>query len=296
MSPRRVPIVSLSKRAFHSTPHIQGPNPLFHLQGLSTSRETQWLSKASGLSRVEHSPGLQLLRSEAELQQSATAAIRSAPSTSPNTYPPPLPARRAAKFDRPSPPPRNDAVFVKPWVQKMRRELEDMDKALTRHTILKQAYGGSSGASTLQAEDALAREYEKHIDRQEREIATLRRRLDELRAIWSSDLQTAAAVKQTINNYKERAEAAGALAIVVATLLGGALYYQHTHPPTLPVSETPPSSAPNVASEPVLSVSSLRAKAKAKETLAMAQQQQPSGAETKKAASDRPARGFFWQA
>ncbi|KAI9694187.1 MAG: hypothetical protein M1822_003458 [Bathelium mastoideum] len=51
-------------RQFHQTP-LQSSSPLFHLAALSASREGQFISKASGISRVDYSPNSQLLRAEA---------------------------------------------------------------------------------------------------------------------------------------------------------------------------------------------------------------------------------------
>jgi hypothetical protein len=54
---------SLRSRAFHSSPASSASSPLFALQALANSRETQHFNKTSGLSRVNHSPNLELLRS-----------------------------------------------------------------------------------------------------------------------------------------------------------------------------------------------------------------------------------------
>ncbi|KAF2096750.1 hypothetical protein NA57DRAFT_58640 [Rhizodiscina lignyota] len=50
-------------RHFHPSPPSRALSPLFALQALANSRETQHFNKASGLSRVDHSPNLELLRS-----------------------------------------------------------------------------------------------------------------------------------------------------------------------------------------------------------------------------------------
>lgn len=50
-------------RAFHASPASSGISPLFALQALANSRETQHFSKVSRLSRVEHSPNLEIIRS-----------------------------------------------------------------------------------------------------------------------------------------------------------------------------------------------------------------------------------------
>ncbi|KAL9089967.1 MAG: hypothetical protein Q9165_005496 [Trypethelium subeluteriae] len=51
-------------RRMHGTPHRYG-SPFFHLAALSASREGQFISKASGISRVDYTPNSQLLRAEA---------------------------------------------------------------------------------------------------------------------------------------------------------------------------------------------------------------------------------------
>lgn len=56
------PILPRNARFFHQSPASSVLSPLFALQALSNSRETQHFNKASGLSRVEHSPNLELLR------------------------------------------------------------------------------------------------------------------------------------------------------------------------------------------------------------------------------------------
>ena len=54
----------VQRRLFHPTLH-RSTSPLFHLAALSASREGQFISKASGISRVDYSPNSQLLRAEA---------------------------------------------------------------------------------------------------------------------------------------------------------------------------------------------------------------------------------------
>ena len=60
-SPQSVSRVIL--RNLSSSACKQASSPLFALGALSNSRETKWLSKASGISPVEYSPQLQLIRS-----------------------------------------------------------------------------------------------------------------------------------------------------------------------------------------------------------------------------------------
>lgn len=55
------------RRAIHTSPSLRASNPFFNLQSLSNARETQYAAKASRLSRIDHSPNLQLLKAEAEL-------------------------------------------------------------------------------------------------------------------------------------------------------------------------------------------------------------------------------------
>ena len=57
---------ALSTRPFSSTSALP-ITPFFPLSGLSNSAETRYFAKASGLSRVHHSPGLELLKEEAAL-------------------------------------------------------------------------------------------------------------------------------------------------------------------------------------------------------------------------------------
>jgi len=52
----------VSRAQFHSNP-TPSASILFQLQGLSNSREGQWLAKASGLPRQEYSAALQLIKS-----------------------------------------------------------------------------------------------------------------------------------------------------------------------------------------------------------------------------------------
>ena len=54
----------IQSRRIHGTPP-QSSSPFFHLAALSASREGQFISKASGVSRVDYSPNSQLLRAEA---------------------------------------------------------------------------------------------------------------------------------------------------------------------------------------------------------------------------------------
>lgn len=56
-------IVKPQCRHFHANPSSRALSPLFALQALANSRETQHFNRASGLSRVDHSPNLELLRS-----------------------------------------------------------------------------------------------------------------------------------------------------------------------------------------------------------------------------------------
>ncbi|KAI9716848.1 MAG: hypothetical protein M1828_007509 [Chrysothrix sp. TS-e1954] len=51
------------KRLFSTSSSREATSPLFALGALSNSRESRWLSKASGISPVEYSPQLQLIRS-----------------------------------------------------------------------------------------------------------------------------------------------------------------------------------------------------------------------------------------
>ncbi|KAL9066176.1 MAG: hypothetical protein Q9157_007226 [Trypethelium eluteriae] len=54
----------IQTRRIHGTPHRYS-SPFFHLAALSASREGQFISKASGISRVDYTPNAQLLRAEA---------------------------------------------------------------------------------------------------------------------------------------------------------------------------------------------------------------------------------------
>ena len=54
-------------RTLHTARPLASGSPLFQLSGLSNARETRHLAKNSGLSRVEHSPNLQLIRSSEKL-------------------------------------------------------------------------------------------------------------------------------------------------------------------------------------------------------------------------------------
>lgn len=56
-------ISKFCSRAFHPSPTSSGTSPLFALQALANSRETQHFNKASRLSRVDHSPNLEIIRS-----------------------------------------------------------------------------------------------------------------------------------------------------------------------------------------------------------------------------------------
>ncbi|KAI4203070.1 MAG: hypothetical protein LQ350_002118 [Teloschistes chrysophthalmus] len=68
----RIPLRNpASHYAFHTTPHPH--SALFNLGGLSTSRESQYLSKERGIPRTEFSPHLELIRSsEVDTQKRAS--------------------------------------------------------------------------------------------------------------------------------------------------------------------------------------------------------------------------------
>ncbi|KXT01992.1 hypothetical protein AC578_6535 [Pseudocercospora eumusae] len=72
-------------RSLHSTPHPQA-SIFFALNALSNARETQHLSKLSGLDRVEHSPRLKLIQ---------TSAIEKSPCPTPDKPLAPLPSKNA---------------------------------------------------------------------------------------------------------------------------------------------------------------------------------------------------------
>ena len=63
----------LLKRSLHTTISRQRPNPFFHLQALSNSRETARAAQLSKLPRVAHSPALQLLEAEASVTPLSTS-------------------------------------------------------------------------------------------------------------------------------------------------------------------------------------------------------------------------------
>lgn len=221
-------------RSFHTTTRHHGLNPLFHLQGLSTSRETQWLSKASGLSRIEHSPGLQLLRSEAELQKAAKAA---SPSVKTTPSLPPRGSPASAKSDV--------STTARPWIRKLRKELDEFDRALTNHRIINSRHGAGHTTYDDDMTSDIEKTYEARLQERDAEIVLLRSQLLKEQVRYEADHKSWAAVKMTMNSYKERAEAAGALSIVIATVLAAVLYYEkyHSAEPKSSNVELAPSSA-----------------------------------------------------
>ncbi|KAI9713604.1 MAG: hypothetical protein M1820_000987 [Bogoriella megaspora] len=76
-----VSISRLQSRAFSTSPH-RASSPLFHLAALSASREGQFISKASGISRVDYTPNAQLLRAEA-IGSTIPESRRKSPSSPP---------------------------------------------------------------------------------------------------------------------------------------------------------------------------------------------------------------------
>ena len=70
-------VLRVQTRCFHAAPSRYS-SPLFHLAALSASREGQFISKASGIPRVDYTPNSQLLRAEASgstIPEKASASI-----------------------------------------------------------------------------------------------------------------------------------------------------------------------------------------------------------------------------
>ncbi|KAL8806230.1 MAG: hypothetical protein Q9182_001505 [Xanthomendoza sp. 2 TL-2023] len=112
-------------RTFHNTRCLAG-SPLFNLGGLSTSRESQYLSKERGLPRTDFAPHLELIKSS-EVEPFATRA------DSPRTVQPQ--ERYKAPGSKIPQPPVGDApptTFTASDVLRMVKEMQDKTAALEK--------------------------------------------------------------------------------------------------------------------------------------------------------------------
>ncbi len=122
---------------FHTSPCIR--SALFNLAGLSTSRESQYLSKERGIPRTEFSPHLELIRSsEVDTQQApgSRKASPAQPRATDNKQPPPLQVSVVVS--------RAEYAALKERVGKLQRKLESSIRARRRLATLYDARKKSS--------------------------------------------------------------------------------------------------------------------------------------------------------
>ncbi|KAL8898341.1 MAG: hypothetical protein Q9207_006750 [Kuettlingeria erythrocarpa] len=122
---------------FHTSPCIR--SSLFNLAGLSTSRESQYLSKERGIPRTEFAPHLELIRSSEVDPQQAPGSRKVSPAqprATDNTQPPPLQGSVVIA--------RTEYAALKERVGKLQRKLESSIRARRRLATLYDARKKSS--------------------------------------------------------------------------------------------------------------------------------------------------------